>query len=106
METVYGSPTEEIPPDAPEAKGNSVRTTTHSNANLLHDLITGRSAMGILHFFNQTPIDSFSKRQNQVESATYGSEFVAAHQSMEQIIDLPYTLYVWCPHPWTIVVVQ
>ena len=45
-----------------------------------------------LHFFNQTLIDSFSKCQNQVESATYGSEFMAAHQSMEQIIGLCYTL--------------
>ena len=92
MESVYGSPTEEIPPDAPEAKGNSVRTTTYTDANLLHDLVTGRSATGILHFFNQTLIDSFSKRQNQVESTTYGSEFMAARQSVEQIIDLRYTL--------------
>ena len=91
METVYGSPTEEIPPDAPEAKGNSVCTMTYTDANLLHDLVTGRSAMGILHFFNQTPIDSFSKRQNQVESAMYGSEFMAACQSVEQIINLRYT---------------
>ena len=92
METVYGSPTEEIPPDAPEAKGNSVCTTTYTDANLLHDQVTGRSATGILHFFNRTPIDSFSKRQNQVESATYGSEFMAARQSVDQIIDLQYTL--------------
>ena len=92
METVYGSPTEEIPLGAPEAKGNSVHTTTYTDANLLHDLVTGRSATGVLHFFNQTPIDSFSKRQNQVESATYGSEFMAVRQSVEQIIDLRYTL--------------
>ena len=29
-------------------------------------------------FFNQTPTDWFSKQQNQVKSATYGSEFMAA----------------------------
>jgi len=33
-----------------------------------------------------------SKRQGQVETATYGSEFVAARTSVEQIIDLRYTL--------------
>jgi hypothetical protein len=56
------------------------------------DLVTGHSCTGILHFFNQTPVDWFSKRQNQVETATYGSEFMAARQAVEQIIDLRYTL--------------
>ena len=92
METVYGTPVEDTPPNAPVVKGNPVRTTTYTDANLLHDLVTERSATGVLHFFNQTPIDSFSKRQNQVESATYGSEFMAARQAVEQIIDLRYTL--------------
>ena len=92
MEMVYWTPVEDTPSNAPVAKGNPVRTTTYADANLLHDLVTGRSATGVLHFFNQTPIDSFSKRQNQVESATYGSEFMAARQAVEQIIDLQYTL--------------
>ena len=61
METVYGSRTEEVPPDAPELKGNSVCTKTYKDANLLHDLTTGRSAMGILQFFNQSPLDAFLK---------------------------------------------
>ena len=92
METVYGNPTEEILDGAPDAKWNTVHTTTYCNANLLHDLVTGRSATGILHFFNQMPTDWFSKWQNQVESATYGSEFMVAHHAVEQIIDLCYTL--------------
>ncbi len=58
----------------------------------MHDLITGRSCTGVLHLLNQTPIDWFSKRQDQVETATYGSEFMAARQAVEQIIDLRYTL--------------
>ena len=92
METVYGNPTEEIPDDMPTPKGRCVRMSSYCDANLLHDLTTGRSASGILHFLNKTPIDAFSKRQNQVESATYGSEFMAARQAVEQIIDLWYTL--------------
>jgi hypothetical protein len=59
---------------------------------MMHDLTTGRSATGILHFLNQTPIEWFSKRQNTVETATFGSEFVAARQCTEQIYDLRYTL--------------
>jgi hypothetical protein len=48
--------------------------------------------MGILHFVNQTPVEWFSKRQNTVETATYGSEFVVARTATEQIIDLRYTI--------------
>ena len=95
METVCGIPIEELPDNAPVMKGNPVCTTTYADANLLHDLTTGRSATGILHFFNQTPIDAFSKQQNQVESVTYGSEFMAARQAVEQIIDLCYTLHMF-----------
>jgi hypothetical protein len=47
---------------------------------------------GILHFVNQTPIQWFSKKQNTVETATYGSEFMVARQATEQILDLRYTL--------------
>ena len=78
MHSIYGSPQEQLPQGAPEPKGKSVRTTTFVDANLMHDYTTGRSASGILHFLNQTPIECFSKRQAQIETATYGSEFVAA----------------------------
>ena len=95
MEIVYGTPTEELPPNMPTPKGNVVCTTTYFDANLMHDVITGHSASGILHLLNQTPLDWFSKRQAQVENATYGSKFMAAQQAIEQIIDLHYTLQMF-----------
>ena len=55
-------------------------------------MVTGRSMTGIIHFLNQVPIEWFCKRQNTVETATYGSEFVAARQACEQIIALRYDL--------------
>ena len=58
----------------------------------MHDVITGHSASGILYFLNQTPLEWFSKCQEQVETMTYGSKFMAALQAIEQIIDLRYTL--------------
>jgi hypothetical protein len=90
--TVYGNVTDKLPHDMPTPKGKPLCMTTFEDANLLHDHVTGRSAMGILHFVNQTPIEWFSKRQNTVETATYGSEFVVAKTATEQIIDLRYTL--------------
>ena len=92
MHSICGNPKEQIPDNAPEAKGKPVRTTTFLDANLMHDFTTGRSATGVLHMINQTPIDWFSKRQGQVETATCGSEFVAARTATEQIIDLRCTL--------------
>ena len=89
---IYGSVLEEIPKDAPEPLGKSVTTTTFLDANLLHDLITGRSVTAVLHFFNLTPGDWYSKRQATVENATYGSEFVASKTATEQIIDIRQTL--------------
>ena len=54
--------------------------------------MTGRACTGILHRLNKTPIDWYCKRQNNVKTATYGSEFVAARTATEQIIDLRYVL--------------
>ena len=92
MHSVYGDASEEIDPNHPSPKGKTVRMSTFVDANLMHCKVTGKSATGILHMINQTPVDWFSKKQATVETATYGSEFVAARQATEQIIDLRYTL--------------
>ena len=47
---------------------------------------------GIIHMFNKTPIDTFSKLQATVETAMFGSEYVAARTCTEQIMDLRLTL--------------
>ena len=90
--TVYGNVQEIIPDDIPDPLGKSVTTTTTVDANLNHCLATGRSVTGCLHFVSHTPIDSYSKRQATVETATYGSEFVASKTATEQMIDLRHTL--------------
>ena len=92
MYSVYGKVGELTPDDAPEPLGQPVISSTYEDANLYHDLTTGRAVTGILHLLNGTPIDWFSKRQDTVETATYGSEFVAARIATEQIIDLRTTL--------------
>ncbi|MGH7955097.1 MAG: Ty1/Copia family ribonuclease HI, partial [Gloeomargaritales cyanobacterium] len=91
-ESVYGQCHEELPINMPQPKGKFVRTTTFVDANLMHDVVTGRSCTGVLHFLNQTPVEWYCKRQNTVETATYGSEFVAARVATDQIVDLRYTL--------------
>jgi hypothetical protein len=90
--SVYGNSNKELPFNMPVPLGKAVCTTMFEDANILHDLTTVRSVTGILHLINQTPIAWFSKRQGSVETATYGSEFVAARIATEQIMDLRYTL--------------
>ena len=88
----YGNPEEEIPEDMPKPLGKRVITSHYKDANLYHDFITGKAVTGILHFFNKTPIDWWTKLQATVETATFGSEYVSARTCVEQIMDLRLTL--------------
>ena len=90
--TVYSGACEQIPHDIPKPLGKHVQTTHYVDANLHHDLATGKAVTAVLHFLNQTPIDAYTKRQSTVESATYGSEFIAARTAVDQIIDIRTTL--------------
>ena len=90
--SVYGNTKEEIPTDAPEPLGKFVTTTSYVDANLFHCYSTGKAVTGIIHLFNQTPIEWYSKKQSTVETATYGSEFVASRTCVDQIFALRNTL--------------
>ena len=90
--TVYGSPKEIIPTDIPQTRGKYVTSVRYVDANLHHDLVTDRAVTAILHIVNGTPTEWYSKRQATVETATYGSEFVATGTAVDQTVDLSYTL--------------
>ena len=90
--TVYGDDSEEIPGDAPIPLGDPVVLTHYFDANLLHNLVDGKSVTGCLHFINKTPIMWYSKKQNTIETATYGAEFSASSTCLEQVVDLRHTL--------------
>ena len=90
--SVYGNVKEILPDDMPEPLCEAVTTTTTMDANLNHCLATGKSLTGCLHFVNKTPVDWYFKKQARVETAIYGSEFVAAKTATEQIMDIRQTL--------------
>jgi len=81
----YRGATEELPKDLPPVRGKPIRLITYADANLMHDHLTGKAVTACLHFVNQTPIDWFCKKQNTVESATYGAEGTAARTAIEQM---------------------
>lgn len=83
---------EGIPPNAPEPRGNPVHLTMFCDASHATDLVTRRSTTGILFFLNGAPIKWYSKRQNTIESSTFGSEFVALKIAVEMNDGLRYKL--------------
>ncbi len=89
---VYADSDEEFLPEMQVPKGQPVCTTTFVDANLVHELTNGKSVSSIIHMINLKPTDWYCKKQNRVESATYGRKFMVAKIAVDQIIDLRNTL--------------
>ena len=64
--SVYSGACEQIPHDIPKPLGKHGQTTHYVDANLHHDLATGKAVTAVLNFLNQTPIDAYSKRHHLV----------------------------------------
>jgi len=86
--SVYGDSKEDIPTDAPKPLGKRVTLSHYFDANLMHDVLSGKAVTGCVHFANKTPIMWHSKKQATSETATYGAEFIAGRTCIEQVIDL------------------
>ena len=88
----YQDAEEAIPPDAPEPLGKPVSLHCFVDADLAGNVVTRRSQTGILIFLNRAPVVWHSKKQNTVESSTFGSEIVALKNAIELIKSLRYKL--------------
>ncbi len=88
----YPDAHEAIPANASEPRGNPVLISCFVDADHAGNLVTRRSHTGILIFCIRAPIVWFSKRQNTVETSTFGSEFIAARIAVELIESLRYKL--------------
>ena len=76
-EELYPDVEEAIPGNAPPPRGNPVYVGCYVDTNHAGNLLTRRSHTGIIIFVNNSPIIWYSKRQNTVESSSFGSEFIA-----------------------------
>lgn len=76
----------------PEPRGLPVSIHTFVDSDHAVDEVTRRSQTGVLIFINRAPILWFSKKQNSVQTSTFGSEFNATKQAVEMIIVLRYKL--------------
>jgi Reverse transcriptase (RNA-dependent DNA polymerase) len=81
-----------LPPGQPKGRGNPVQINLFCDAAHATCHVTRRSTTGIIIFINGAPISWYSKRQNTIESSTFGSEFVALKIAIEMNDALRYKL--------------
>jgi hypothetical protein len=84
----YGRVVEDEPLDMPEPLGNPVVISVFVDADHASNTVTRRSHSGVIVFVNNAPIYTFSKKQNTVEAATFGSELVAMRIARDLIVAL------------------
>ena len=83
--SIYGDIHEELPVNAKTPRGNPVNMSCFVDASHAGDLLTRRSHTGYIIFLNNAPIDWFSKKQNTVETSTFGAELVALRTATEKV---------------------
>jgi hypothetical protein len=83
---------EVTPHDQPEPRGRSFQVNIFCGAAHATCHVTWRSMTGILLFINGAPIIWYSKRQNKIETSTFGSEFVALRIAVEMNEALRYKI--------------
>ena len=76
----------------PRGKGFVIRSYIDSDHT--RDSITRRSRTGFVALVNCAPIYWFSKKQMEIETSTFGSEFIAIKQCCEYLRDLRFKLGV------------
>ena len=88
----YPNASDPLPPNMPEPLGNPVVVAAYVDANHAGNLANRRSHTGVLLYVNNSLIVWYSKRQNTVESSSFGSEFVALRIATELNEALRYKL--------------
>jgi hypothetical protein len=88
----YGDVQEELPIKMPEPLGYPVNMSVFVDANHAGNVVTRRLHTGILIFLQNTPVLWHSRRQNTVETSTFGSKFVALRAARDMVVALRYKL--------------
>jgi len=92
MKEIYTDAEDTKPYNMPLPLGKSVDISVFVDADHAGNKVTRRSHTGIIVYCNLSPILWYSKRQNTVETSTFGSEFVALRIATEIIEGLLYKL--------------
>jgi Reverse transcriptase (RNA-dependent DNA polymerase) len=88
----YPDAVEAVPPNMPRPLGAPATITCYCDADHAGCRMTRRPHTGILIYVQSAPILWYSKRQNTVESSTFGSEFIAMKTAVDQVEAMRYKL--------------
>ena len=89
---IYPDVVEELPDNMPIPHGEPIQLTGYFDANHASDVVTRRSVTGVVMYANSMPVRWYCKRQNTVETSTYGSELVAARIAIDLAVEMRYKL--------------
>ena len=82
----FGLETKEVlPENMPEPRGLGFTMRAFVNADHATNTMTRKSRTGFLVYLNCAPIYWMSKKQNGVETSSFGSEFIAMKQCTEYV---------------------
>ena len=81
-----------FPHGTKKALGKSVQIICSVDANHAGNLLNRRSHLGVSIYVINTPVIWYSKRQNTVETLSFGSEFVALEIATELVEALRYKI--------------
>jgi hypothetical protein len=71
----YPDAKEALADDMPQPRGRSMQMIVFADADHAGDRVTRRSRTGILLYLNRAPILWYTKKQNSVETSTFGSVY-------------------------------
>ena len=90
--TLYCEAEDESHLNMSQLLGKSVSINVFVDASQANNVVTRMSHTGILIKVNNAPVIWYSKRQNSVESSSFGSEFVAMRIAVDTVEALRYKL--------------
>ena len=89
---LYPGAEEILPNNMPPPATRPIDITVYVDASHATDMETRRSVSGYIILLGQSPVAWYSKRQNTIESSSYGSELVAMRIAVEALLAMRYQL--------------
>ena len=92
LREIYYDADDPKPPGMPPPYGEPVQMNIFVDSDHAGNVMTRRSHTGILIYLNLSPILWYSKKQDNVESSTFGAEFIALKTALDLAEGLVYKL--------------
>ena len=92
MRDLYPDAVEQVPHNMPVPRGEEVDINVFVDADHAGNRVTRRSHTGIILMVNMAPVMWYSKKQNTIETSTFGSEITALRIATELVESLRYKL--------------